>query len=172
MIGKQIKGKGFLGVLNYVLDQAKGYRIGGNMDGQTPKELSKEFSESKKLNPDLAKPVYHVSLSLSPGEKLNDFEWSEVANRYMAEMGFEFSQFVAVRHTDKDHDHLHIVGSRIGLDGMTVSDSQNYRRSEAVIRGIEKDYGLQRVCPKSRGRQEGYYLWRTPEGNKGAAAKH
>jgi hypothetical protein len=52
------------------------------------------------------------------------------------------NQYVVVRHTDRDHDHAHIVASRIRLDGTTVSDSWDYRRSEAAIRQLEQDYGL------------------------------
>lgn len=147
MIGKQRKGSGFRGVLNYVLDPHKGHLIGGTMEGQTPRELAREFAQIRQLNPNLKKPVYHVSLSLSPGEHLNDAEWNSIADRYMAEMGFARSPYVAVRHTDRDHDHIHIVASRIGLDGKTVSDSRDYERSEKTIRGIEADFGLQRVAP-------------------------
>lgn len=145
MIGKQKKGKGFRGALNYDLNPAKGMLIGGNMDGKTPRELAKEFAESRRLNPGLLRPVFHVSLSLSLGEHLDDFTWNQIADRYMKEMGFEYSQFAVTRHTNRPHEHIHIVASRIGLDGKTVSDSLNYYRSEQVIRGIERDYGLERV---------------------------
>lgn len=142
-----MKGKGFHGVLNYVLDPRKGHLIGGTMDGKSARELAQEFAETRRLNPTLKKPVYHVSLSLSPGERLEDFEWNRVADRYMTEMGFERSPYVVVRHSDKEHDHIHIVASRIGLDSKTVSDSRNYQRSEKAIRGIEQEFGLQRVAP-------------------------
>lgn len=145
MIGKQTKGRGFRGALDYILNPEKGILIGGNMDGKTPRELAKDFAESRSLNPDLQRPVYHVSLSISPGEYLNDFTWNEIADRYMKEMGFESSQYVVARHTDREHEHIHIIASRIGLNGKTVSDSQDFYRSEQVIRGIEKDYNLERV---------------------------
>lgn len=145
MIGKQTKGRGFRGALDYVLNPEKGVLIGGNMDGKTPRELAKEFAESRSLNPDLQRPVYHVSLSLSPGEHVDDFTWNELADRYMQRMGFGSSQYVVARHTDRGHEHIHIVASRIGLDGKTVSDSNDYYRSEQVIREIEKEFGLERV---------------------------
>lgn len=147
MIGKQMKGKGFRGVLNYVLDPRKGHLIGGTMDGKSARELAQEFAETRRLNPTLKKPVYHVSLSLSPGERLEDFEWNRVADSYMTEMKFTCSPYVVVRHSDKEHDHIHIVASRIGLDGKTVSDSRNYQRSEKAVRGIKQEFGLQHVAP-------------------------
>lgn len=145
MIGKQKTGKVFNGVLRYVLNPAKGHLIGGNLLGSTVLELSRELAQTRKLNPNLRKPVYHVSLSIFPGEQLNDAKWNEIAGRYMREMGFGLSQYCVVRHKDRDHDHIHIVANRIGLDGKTVSDSQNYRRSENVIRCLERDYGLTQV---------------------------
>ncbi|WP_054694671.1 relaxase/mobilization nuclease domain-containing protein [Geotalea toluenoxydans] len=155
MIGKQVKGKGFRGVLNYVLNPDKGMLIGGNMDGLSARELTKEFVETRRLNPDLKRPVYHVSLSLSPGEQLNNFEWNQVAGSYLNRMGFKFSQYVVARHTDKEHDHIHIIANRIGLDGKTVSDSQDYKRSEAVIREIERAYGLPAVTSSRKAERRG-----------------
>lgn len=145
MIGKQTKGRGFRGVLDYILTPGKGILLGGNMDSKTPRELAKEFAESRSLNPDLQRPVYHVSLSLSPGEHVDDFTFNEIADRYIQRMGFGSSQYVVARHTDRDHEHIHIVASRIGLDGKTVSDSNDYARSEEVIRGLEKEFGLEQV---------------------------
>jgi hypothetical protein len=145
MIGKQKTGRGFSGVLRYTLNPQKGYLLGGNMEGGTAQELSKEFAGLRKLNPNLGKPVYHVSLSLSPEESLNDAEWTEIASKYMNEMGFAFSMYCIARHTDRQHEHIHIVASRIGLDGKTVCDSHNYRRSEQIIRRIEIDYGLVQI---------------------------
>ena len=63
-------------------------------------------------------------------------------------MGFSGSQYVVYRHADKEHDHIHIVASRIRLtDGSTVSDSWDYRRSEELIRSLEVRYQLEPVRP-------------------------
>ena len=58
-------------------------------------------------------------------------------------MEFEGSQYVVYRHGDREHDHIHIVASRIRVsDGSTVSDSWDYRRSEKLIRELEQKYQL------------------------------
>lgn len=147
MIGKINHGKGFRGLLNYVFDRTKGHLIGGTMRGETPRELACEFAETRRLNPerDLMRPVFHVSLSLSPGEHLSDPEFNEVANRYMEEMGFGLSPYVVVRHSDKSHEHVHIVSSRIDHTGKTVSDSKEYERNQTVTRQLERDFGLRPV---------------------------
>jgi Relaxase/Mobilisation nuclease domain len=148
MIGKQIKGTSFWGVLNYLHDKEGSELIGGNMSGQEPRSLSAEFRLSRELNLRVKRAVYHASLSLPKSESLDDGAWMAIAQDYLKGMRFEGCQFVVYRHTDQDHDHVHIVASRIRLtNGKTVSDSWDYRRSEGVIRQLEQDYQLQAVLP-------------------------
>nr|WP_265270915.1 hypothetical protein [Nostoc sp. KVJ3] len=49
------------------------------------------------------------------------------------------SQFVAVRH----HEHLHIIASRIRLDGSLVNDSYDYFNSQVSTRRIAAELGLE-----------------------------
>ena len=147
MIAKQTKGRGFRGTLNYLLKKEGAEIVGGNMLGETPQELATEFAESRKLRPGVSRAVYHASLSLPIGEHLSNEKWAGIAGQYVERMGFEKSQYVAVRHTDTEHDHIHIVASRIGMDGRVVSESNDYKRSEEIIRGLEIEHGLTRVTP-------------------------
>ena len=143
MIGKQVKGKSFRGVLNYLHESEHSRIIGGNMAGDTPRIMSAEFAVSRQLNPRLSKAVYHSSLSLPKEEYLDDETWNAIACDYLEGMEFIGSQYVVYRHSDRDHDHIHIVASRIRItDGTTVSDSWDYVRSEQLIRELETKYEL------------------------------
>jgi hypothetical protein len=145
LIAKQVKGSGFRGTISYVLSKEGAELIHSNMLGETIDDLSREFGQSRKLRPKLNKCVYHASLALPEGETLSDKKWQEVSDKYMKGMGFSGSQFIAVKHTDTEHQHIHIIASRIRLDGTVVSDSQDYKRSEKLIRGFEKAHGLEQV---------------------------
>ena len=143
MIGNQVKGKSFRGVLNYLAQKPGSKLISKNMGSDTPTTLSQEFGISRQLNPRLKKAVYHSSLSLPKTERLEDTTWSLLAHDYLEGMGFKDSQYVVYRHHDRDHDHIHIVASRIKItDGKTVSDSWDYARSEKLIRELEHKYKL------------------------------
>ncbi len=142
MIANQVKGTGFRGTLDYLLGKEDAIIIGGNMLGENPSELSKEFSASRTLRPKLTRAVYHVSLSLPYDDHLSTSKWQEAADKYVQKMGFNGSQYVIVQHNDTKHEHIHIVASRIRLDGSVVSDSQDYKRSEKVVRGLEKSFNL------------------------------
>jgi len=145
MIANLVKGRGFRGVLEYALQEHKGYMIDSNMAGENARELAKEFGAARALHPTVANPVHHVSLSLAPGEKLSDEQWREVTQRYLEGMGFTNNQHVSCRHTDTGHEHIHIIINRISVDGKLVSDSHDYKRQEQAMRKLECEYGLQEV---------------------------
>ncbi|WP_223920835.1 relaxase/mobilization nuclease domain-containing protein, partial [Aeromonas caviae] len=96
MKAKVSRGGGFRGALNYVFDVGKeathtknAERVGGNMAGNDPRELSREFSAVRQLRPDIGKPVWHCSLSLPPGERLSAEKWEAVTADFMQRMGFD-----------------------------------------------------------------------------------
>jgi hypothetical protein len=146
MIGKIIKGKSFQGCLTYVMGKSGAAVIGMNMDGKDPYSLANEFSMSWQLRPKLNHKVCHIILSLSPEERLNNHDWKIAIAQYLKEMGFDNNQYVAVKHTDKEnHEHIHLVTSRVRMDGSVVSDSWDWTRSQDVIRKLEQDFGLAAV---------------------------
>jgi hypothetical protein len=146
MIGKQVKGSSFSGVLNYLHHKAGAKCIGGNMAGETPRQLAGEFRHAMRLNPALKSPVYHASLSVARAEEQSDERWGAIAQDYVNGMGFGNCQYVVYHHHDQEHDHIHIVASRIQItDGKTVSDSWDYRRSQQLLRELEAKYNLQPV---------------------------
>jgi hypothetical protein len=156
MIAKQIKGTSFRGVLDYLHSKSGSRLIAGNMAGKTPRILSAEFRVSRQLNPSLEKAVYHSSLSLPKTEQLDDEQWSALAEEYLGGMEFTDSQYVVYRHSDKEHDHVHIVASRIRItDGTTVNDSWDYVRSEKLIRELETKYQLTPTVSSNQKQQRG-----------------
>lgn len=147
MIAKMVKGSGFRGALEYDLQEEKGLMLDTNMAGENVRELAKEFGEIRKLRPNLNKAVLHVSLAAALGESLTDRQWTEIGQKYLRGMGFKNSQFVITRHTDTDHQHIHILANRIGMDGSVVSDGMDFKRQENLMREIERSYGLKVVEP-------------------------
>ena len=84
-------------------------------------------------------------MSLPLGQKLSDEQWNEISVQYLEQMGFTDNQYIVVRHNDTDHDHIHLVASRVRLDGSCVHDSWDYQRSQKVIRELELQYNLEPV---------------------------
>ena len=147
MIAKAVKGRGFRGALAYDLGKDHGRILDTNMAGETVRELSAEFGSIRKLRPNLDKAVLHVSLSAAPGENMTDAQWQAIGRQYLAGMGFTDNQYLITRHTDTEHEHIHILANRISHAGLVVSDSRDYQRQEVLMRTIERDYGLQQLAP-------------------------
>jgi hypothetical protein len=147
VIAKMSKGKGFRGALEYDLRQEKGLLLDTNMAGNDPRTLAREFGEVRALRPNLTKAVCHVSLSIAPGERLTDDQWRDVAQKYLENMGFKDSQYVATKHTDTEHPHIHILANRVTMSGEVVSDSHDYKRQEVLMRRLEREFGLSQVAP-------------------------
>jgi Relaxase/Mobilisation nuclease domain len=148
MIGKITQGSNFQGCINYLLGKDGAEIVGGNLLSTSTLELGEELGTTRKLNPAVSKPVFHISISLNPQESLSKEQWAEVADRYIKEMGFTNNQYLVVQHHDRSHQHIHILANRIDLDGKSVNDWRSKKRTEKILRGIEKDYGLE-VLPYS-----------------------
>lgn len=162
MIGKiAAKGRGFRGLSAYLLRHGRGHIVAGVMAGRTPLELSREFGVLRRLNPKLTKAVAHLILSPAPDDPhLTDPQWQAIAQRYIEAMGFANAPWVAVVHQDTDHQHMHMMACRIGFDGKTISDANDFRKSEIIVRQIEAEFELATVLspdgfkPKPRSRSK------------------
>lgn len=94
------------------------------------------------------KPVWHAILALPPGEHLDDQQWHEAIEMYLADLGFsDLNKWVAVLHGDTDHQHVHVVANRIRLDEefSMVKDSNERTRSCDSTSRIEDHFGLSKA---------------------------
>ena len=57
-------------------------------------------------------------------------------------MGYADTQSLIVRHSDRQHPHLHICINRIGNDGKTITDRNEKYRSTKICRELTECYGL------------------------------
>lgn len=150
MVPKISRGQGFRGALNYILDEgrkATGEKrpelLAGNLDGRDARTLAAEFAAVRQLRPDVARPVWHCSLSLPEGERLTPDQWRVVVSDYLQEMGFsDKTPFVAVRHQDTAHDHVHIVTSRVDLSSQVWGGQWDAPRAIAACKTLERRHGL------------------------------
>lgn len=150
MIAKQIKGKNFMGAyvynakkMNLPDKNKRGEILGTNFTSLEKRMVDKEVRMVRNLRLNLAKYFYHTALSFHPSEKIDNQTMMSIAESYMEKNGFDSNQFIVFRHHDADHPHIHLLINRIRFDGSVVSDSNDYKRSEKIVREIEKDFKLQ-----------------------------
>ena len=147
MIAKIIKGADFGGVINYMLSKqgGKAMVLASNNIGFTDQNLCvREFALQASMRPNVQKPVCHTILSFSANDadQLTDDVMIKIANEYLEKMGYGDTQSLIVRHSDRQHPHLHICINRIGNKGKTISDRNEKYRSTKICRELTERYGL------------------------------
>ena len=154
MIAKIIKGTNFSGVVNYMLskreDKVKVLQANG-VRSSFPYDIACDFNLQASMRPSVQKPVCHTILSFSAhdSERLTDATMVRIGNEYLHKMGYGDTQSLIVRHSDRQHPHLHICINRIGNDGKTIDHNEKYR-STKICRELTERYGL----TISEGKQE------------------
>lgn len=164
MIGKVITGKGFAGCIGYCLEDKKMKMDKDQTQMQNraevllfnkcfgnKRELVRQFTEVRRLNPNQSKPVFHLTLSMASDEQLTSPQLIQMAGDCAEEFGFKDNQFIVVEHKDTERQHIHIVANRIGYAGKTnVSDSNSYKRMAEFCRKMEQKFKLQQVLSPRR----------------------
>ena len=146
MIAKIMKGSGFKGVINYILDPKKGTELIDSLGVRTDgiNHIVQSFIDQTELNPRVSKVVGHISLSFSVQDspKLNNEWMAQIAREYMEKMGIKDTQYIIGRHFDKEHPHVHIAFNRIDNNGKTISDRNDRFRSEKICKELTAKHGL------------------------------
>lgn len=146
MMAKIIKGKGFKGCVNYILDKEKQTTF-LDVQGLRLKNVAsiiQSFVSQAKLNPNLSKSVGHISLNFSAQDKdkITDVMMVKVAREYMSKMGIKDTQYFIARHHDKEHPHIHLCFNRVDNNGKTISDQNDRYRSEKICKELTEKFGL------------------------------
>jgi hypothetical protein len=148
--GNQIKGKGFRGALRYNLEKVNN-KVAEVLDHSfarvSESSIMKEVQFVRMQRPNLQKYFYHTSINFPPTEDLPNELMKQIGHDYLEANGFTQHQFIMFRHYDAGHPHLHILVNRIGYDGKVLSDSNDFQRSENILRDLEARYNLTRVTP-------------------------
>lgn len=155
MIAKIVRGRGFRGAVNYGLNVGKNaiegkeaVLIGGNMTGTTAKELAAEFKQCRKLRPEVSRPVWMESLRPEGTVDLTPEQWNELANNHMKRIGLDPANHMHTIFQHPQENHIHIVASRISIDGDLYLGKNEHLIASKDCRQIEKDYGLQQLPEK------------------------
>ena len=142
MIAKLGKGAGFSGCAKYDLDQ-------GHRNNKDARLLAAE-GVPLKVKPDggisvNARDIGRAMLAFNPKDtpRLTDDYMVKIAREYMDRMGIVNTQYTIVRHSEKAHQHVHIIYNRVDNDGNLISDSNNYYRSVAICKDITLREGLE-----------------------------
>lgn len=149
MIAKISKGRALKTLARYLLHGSnnenpnRGEVLATNFAGSDIRSWSREFGAFRKLKPNLSRAITHISLNLSPDEReISNEAFIEIATRFKAGLGYtDDCPFLLVRHRDRDHQHIHLVLSRISLTGV-IPETNDFRKAEKLAAALRDEFDL------------------------------
>jgi len=126
--------------------------MAGNLDGldrREDAELALSFMELVQDGNVRAKgdKTYHVVISFHPNDRtLSDAELAEIVRKTVAVVGLSEHQHIAVRHSDQEHEHLHIAVNKIHPETQKIHHPfRDIPQFKLLAAELEKQFCLHRV---------------------------
>jgi Relaxase/Mobilisation nuclease domain len=97
------------------------------------------FEAWSKRNTRVQNPQFHAMLSCK-GDAYSHEKLKEAALEIMQQLGYTGVPTLIYAHSDTGNNHVHIVSSRVGIDGKKIKHDYEHKRANAIINqllGIE-----------------------------------
>ena len=151
LLKSQARDRDAAGLQEYLLDGKSGrdrveWTSTRNLPTEDPRYAAAVMRATAEQNPRVQKPVYHLSLSASPGEQISKEKWERIADRVLIRLGLDDRQALVVAHNDTRHPHIHLMINRVHPEHLKAwHNGHDYQRIEKALRHIERDLKLREV---------------------------
>nr|WP_010925669.1 relaxase/mobilization nuclease domain-containing protein [Microscilla sp. PRE1]AAK62877.1 MS155, putative mobilization protein [Microscilla sp. PRE1] len=90
------------------------------------------------------KHFHQISCNFNVNDKkLTETDKQSIIGEYVEAMGYDKTLHAAYRHSDKEHDHWHIVATAADIEGRVIECRDDFHKSARITRQLEKKYGLE-----------------------------
>ena len=99
----------------------------------------------------LPKPARHYILTFPPSdsERLRDNEeLKKIVQAYMYEAGIIDTQYLAVRHNNTPHTHVHLIFNPVNDNAEVINQSKQFKNNESICKKITNEWGLNFSNPR------------------------
>jgi hypothetical protein len=136
--------------------------MAGNLEGldrREDAELAVEVMELLQKGNTRAQgnKTYHLVLSFHPEDRcLTPVELEDVVRQAVGAAGLAEHQYIAVRHSEQEHEHLHVAVNKIHPETLKIHHPyQAIRAFQALASTLEEELDLHRV-DRTRGRSQSH----------------
>jgi hypothetical protein len=150
MISKVVPANSFYHTCRYITNKpgAEVLEVEG-VRGHNYKYMAADFETQQQMRPSKEVACFHGILSFYPGENPSDRVMTEIAQKYLEQLGIVNTQYAISKHTDKAHLHLHIVANMVNNDGKSIRDSYIGLRGKKIAQKLTQEYKLVQALEKN-----------------------
>lgn len=110
----------------------------GNLQNKneiSKEEFTKYLQEYSSRNAKIKNPVFHATCSCR-NDELSYEQLKEIALQITQQLGYEENPVLIYEHHDTKNNHVHIVSSRVGINGKKIKDSFEGKRANHFLNAI------------------------------------
>lgn len=158
-------GKGFRQLAHYIRGRSTDPRatwfLAANLPGVTgPRDLELACRLVEAVHAQNTRAgsnrTYHLVVSFHPEDRsLDRNELRRVVESLVETLGFSGHQYIAARHNDKDHEHVHVAINKIHPETFRIhSPAWDHQKLFTAGRALERDLGLTPLQSRARAREK------------------
>lgn len=117
--------------------------------GHDYKSMAEDFEVQHQFWPEKEKPVFHAALTFPRGEHLGDETMIAIAREYLQKIEMPDTQYAVIKHTDKQHLHMHVVANRINDEGKIIGKGLIVERGIRAAQELTREYHLRQEAGKN-----------------------
>ena len=85
---------------------------------------------------------FHMTINPGPGERLSDESLMALTRDLMGGLGYSGQPYIVYRHQDTGREHFHVVSVRVDKDGKVISNSNERRILQRLMKELGPRYGF------------------------------
>lgn len=144
MISKAFPGHNFYNAVRYVCRQEIAPEILATegVRAHDWRLMAEDFINQHELRPSKKQACFHSVLSFHPTEKPDNVTLVEIAKKYLEGVGITNTQYAVVKHSEKNHLHLHIIANMVNNDGKSIPDNWIGLKGKKMAQKLTDEYKL------------------------------
>lgn len=143
MISKTLTAHSFYATCRYVLQKPGAeVLVADGVRAHDARLMATDMEQQRRARPGKEVACFHAVLSFHPTERPSDELLTTVAGEYLERLGVVNTQAAVVKHTDRDHLHLHVLANMVNNDGKAISSSWIGLKGKKVAQALTRAYNL------------------------------